>query len=233
MGDSSTSHPYGTTLTGTVNLAPESSPDHARRAAAGNIAWEEHVDSVWSQQNGGTRMVVRASDTRLEGRRWDWMGYALLLLVAWLIIAGYPTELSWGAEWLSNSILFGVGLVLAVRGTPLRHASRKVVLDVDVASQRLWIRQHPDDTPMDGEQGIELWRAAEVLFARRRVVVSGGGVPSDVAGVFLRLSDGAVWPIASGVRDHGTAFTSARAIARFLRVPLKQVGWGWGGADNI
>ena len=232
MGDSSAAHPHGTAVSDAVTPDSDLRAVFAQRATAGNIAWEEHVDTIWSQQNGGTRMVVRASDTRIEGRRWDWLGYSCLLLVAWLMIAGYPTELTWGAEWLSNAILFGFGLVLALRGRPIRHASRKVVLDVDVEKQRLWIRQHPDDAQAEEEPAIELWRAAEVLFARRRVVVSDGGVPSDVAGVFLRLQDGAVWPVASGVRDHSTAFTSARAIARFLRVPLKQVGWGWSGNEG-
>lgn len=230
MGYSSAAHPGGTALAGTVNLSQESGALYASRAAAGNIAWEEHVESLWSNQNGGTRMVVRASNVRLEGRHWDWLGYAMLLLVSWLVIAGYPAELSWGAEWLSNALLFGVGLILAVRGRPTRHASKHVVLDIDVENQRLWIRQHPDDVPLEGEPGVEVWRAAEVLFARRRVTLPDVGVQTDMAGVFLRLDDGTVWPVASGVRDHSTAFTTARAIARFLRVPLKQVGWGWGGA---
>lgn len=233
MGDSSAAHPHGTTVSDAVTPHPDLRAVFVQRASAGNIAWEEHVDTIWSQQNGGTRMVVRASDTKSEGRRWDWLGYLCLLLVAWLMLAGYPAELTWGAEWLGNSVLFGVGLVLALRGRPIRHASRRVVLDVDVEKQRLWIRQHPDDTQVEEEdQAIELGRAAEVLFARRRVVVSGVGVPSDVAGVFLRLHDGAVWPVASGVRDHSTAFTSARAISRFLRIPLKQVGWGWSGNEG-
>lgn len=232
MGDSPAAHPHGTAVSGAVTSHADDRATFVQRATSGNIAWEEHVDTIWSQQQGGTRMVVRAIDTRLEGRRWDWLGYACLLFVAWLMVAGYPADLSWGAEWLGNAFLFGVGLVLAVRGRPTRHSSRKVVLDVDTEKQQLWVRQHPDDAGMHEEQAIELWRAAEVLFARRRVVLSNAGVPSDVAGVFLRLHDGAVWPVASGVRDHSTAFTSARAIARFLRIPLKQVGWGWSGKEG-
>jgi hypothetical protein len=233
MGYSSAAHPGGTALGGAVNLSQESGAFYALRAAAGNIAWEEHYESLWSNQNGSMRMIVRASSVRTEGRHWDWLGYAMLLLVSWLVIAGYPTELSWGAEWLSNALLFGVGMILAVRGRPIRHASKTVVLDVDVENQRLWIRQHPDDVPMEGEPGLEVWRAAEVLFARRRITLPDVGIQTDMAGVFLRLDDGTVWPVASGVRDHSTAFTTARAIARFLRVPLKQVGWGWGGAAAV
>ena len=74
----------------------------------------------------------------------------------------------------------------------------------------------------------------EILFAVRGVPVPHGRSDARVegAGVFVRLLDGAVWPVIPATHARQEAYSIASGLAARIGVGVKQVGAGWSSRDR-
>jgi hypothetical protein len=230
MADSPAAPAYRATLAGAVNATPETAPDPVARALAGQVAWEEQFDSLAIRGGGDAGLEVVAERQRWEGRRWDLVGAALVVVGLLGSRTDVMLRLSWNLQWLVFVVVVGLGVALAWRGRPARVREQVVVGWVVPNEGLMGLRRAATDERPPAHGLDRVWDVEQVLYARRRVQEPSGAVSRSVAGLFVRFIDGSVWPLAAGVRNEEQAWRVGQAFARALHVPMKEVGRGWSDA---
>lgn len=160
-------------------------------------------------------------------RRFDWVGYVMMTLgLAWIIGIAHPSVHYSMRAILVYLVWFGAALMLVVKGAPVVRTQWVPLFRMDSHEGTIEVRSAPWQTDLSEPWMAPVEAIEEVLFASRRKRV-GKGTDVDTYGIFVRLDDGTVWPIASMVDDQRLAFDAATMVARRAGRRVKQVGAAW------
>ena len=156
-----------------------------------------------------------------------WAG-ALLIVSAFAALAVRGPS---GFTGLDGAIVLttwiGLGVVLVVRSRTRDPGTEIPLLWLDGSTRVLRVRQQAGQESLTDSAPIGFEEVDELLFASRRIAPPGSRARVDGAGVFIRLLDGAVWPVVPATLDAEGAYRLALGIASRVGVGVKQVGQGW------
>lgn len=209
---------------------PEDLMDVLERAASGAVAFEDVIESPIAVEPKPRTLVILDRRQQEKGRPWHILGMALLvLLVAALTILsgrGFFRELGAMTAVFAVAAL-SVGLIIKGRPRTVRFEVPLLWMDSSLGLFRL--REHPEQETLNSSSNLSFDEAREVLFAQRSFRLPGArdAARVDGAAVFIRLWDGAVWPVIPATLAKREAYNIALGIAQRLRVGVKQVGAGW------
>lgn len=204
------------------------------RASTGGVAFEDVIEAPLAlEPRPRTLFIVdrRAVET---GRPWHLVGVALLILlgafVAWR--TGTGTFSSAGASMTALSVAV-LGLVLVFKGRPRKSMVEVPLAWLDSRLGLLRVREHAQQRHLTESSNIGFADVREVLYAERHFRLPSARTDARVAGaaVFIRLWDGAVWPIIPATLARQEAYAIALGVAQRVGVGVKQVGVGWSDKD--
>ena len=204
------------------------------RAARGRVAFEDYIERPIALEPKPMTLVVRDVRTREEGRAWHVLGMALLVVeaMALTVLSGRGLFRDFGAMTVAFFVA-ALGFLLVVKGRPRTSTTEVPLLWVNSALELLRVREHPEQEDLRTSSNIAFDSVDEVLYAQRdfRLPGSRSAGRVDGAAVFLRLRDGAVWPIIPATLAKRETYNIALGIAQRLGVGVKQVGLGWADPD--
>ncbi len=206
----------------------------AERAARGGVAYEDLVERPTVVEPRPRALYVfdrRPSRPTLALRAW---GVSLLVasVVGWLVFTN-ARPIEGVSSWIVAALVLGVAAVLIVRGRPGRRDADVPLAWIDSSSGVLRVREYPGQTALTDSSSVAFDEVDEILFAVRGVPVPHGRSDARVegAGVFVRLLDGAVWPVIPATHARQEAYSIAAGLAARIGVGVKQVGAGWSSRD--
>lgn len=209
---------------------PDDLIDVLERAASGAVAFEDYIESPIAIEPKPRTLLILDRREREEGRPWHVLGMALLvvLVAALTVMAGRGAFRDYGAMTLAFAFA-AVGVLLIVKGRPRRTGFEVPLLWMDSNLALLRVREHPEQEELTTSSNIAYEDVREVLFAQRLFRLPGARESArvDGAAVFVRLWDGAVWPLIPATLAKREAYNIALGVAQRLNVGVKQVGSGW------
>lgn len=209
---------------------PEDLVDVLHRAAAGEVAFEDVIEQPVVLEPKPRTLVLIDRRHREHGRPWHVLGIGMLILLVGMltILSGRGLSRDFGAMTVVFAVA-AVAIVLIVRGRPKRTLHEIPLAWLDSNLRLLRVREHPEQEELTTSSNIAFDEVREVLYAQRRFQVPGAREDGrvDGAALFLRLWDGAVWPLIPATLARQDAYTIALGIAQRIGVGVKQVGAGW------
>ncbi len=207
--------------------------DVLARAASGGVAFEDVIQRPIAIEPQPRTLVILDHRGTEHGFPWHSVGWAILLVsvVAATLLSGRGLFRDLGAMTLGFAIV-AFAVLLIVRARPKLVYSEVPLLWVNSTMGILRVREHPDQVELTTSSNIAFDEVREVLFSQRDFRFPGvrrGGEVSGAA-VFLRLWDGAVWPIIPATLEKRDAYNIALGVAQRVGVGVKQVGAGWSDA---
>lgn len=207
----------------------------ADRAARGGVAYEDLVERPTVVEPRQRALYVfdrRASRPSVALRAWG-VGILVASVVGWLVFTN-ARPIEGVTSWIVAALVLGVAAVLIVRGRPASRDADVPLAWIDSTSGMLRVREYPGQSALTDSTSIPFEDVDEVLFSVRAVPVPHGRADARVEGaaVFVRLLDGAVWPIIPATHARQEAYSIAAGVAARIGVGVKQVGSGWASAER-
>lgn len=208
--------------------------DVLERAHAGAVAFEDVIDEPVALEPKPRTLLILDKRSREQGRPLHLLGIALLvvLVAAVTVLSGRGVFHDYGAMTLAFAVA-AVGVLLIVRGRPRKSVAEVPLLWMDSNLGLLRVREHPEQQALTESSNIAFEQVREVLYASRSFRLPGAREAGrvDGAAVFLRLWDGAVWPVIPATLSKRESYNIALGIAQRVGVGVKQVGAGWSDPD--
>ncbi len=204
--------------------------DIRERASAGAVAFEDVVQKPLAFEPKPRTLLIVDRRVSESGRAWHLLGLLMLvgLVAVHLVRFGVGSLHGFGAMAASATVL-SFATVLIVRGRPRKVQHEVPLLWLSSTLGLLRLRESPDQGNLSDSSNIAFEEVAELLFSRRSFQLPGarGAGRVEGAGVFVRLLDGAVWPVIPATLAQREAYNIALGVAQRIGVGVKQVGSGW------
>jgi hypothetical protein len=202
--------------------------DVLERARQGSVAFEDVIERPIAVEPKPRTLLILDQRTIEEGRPWHILGTSMILVGIVFI-----TLMSGRGIMRDFSVMTGVfaysafAVLLVFRGRPRRFLREIPLLWLSSTLGIVRVREHPDQDILTTSSNIDFDDIDEVLFAQRKFRPLGSRAEVAGAAVFLRLFDGAVWPVIPATLATREAYNIALGLAQRIGVGVKQVGTGW------
>ena len=198
------------------------------RAARGAVAFEDPIEAPVAYAPRPQTLLVVDRRERETGAPLHVVGVGILLTTVIVLFAVLD-----GSAMRNLGVVLGVvaalasGYLLVRKGRPSLRFEEVPLLWLHTGLRLLRVRQSPESDRLSDAPNIAFGEVREVLFAVRKFTPRGADTPLDGAAVFIRLVDGAVWPVISGTLEKEAAYKIAVGLGTRVGVRVKQVGQGW------
>lgn len=198
------------------------------RAARGEVAFEDPIRHPLAYAPKPQMLLVVDRRETERGVPWPAVGAAMFGVTLLFLFAVLDA-----VDLRDLGVAAAVGAALAVSFALIRRGRRAVdarevpLLWLHTGLRVLRVRQSPSQERLSDAPNIEFDEVREVLYSLRRAPAVVGGPPMEGAAVFLRLVDGAVWPVIPSTLAKDDAYRIAVGVAQRVGVRVKQVGQGW------
>lgn len=204
--------------------------DVLERAASGKVAFEDVIESPIAIEPKPRTLYILDRRSEESGRPWHMLGWTIVVVGAAVLalVSGGGFFRDFGA--MAAALMVGAVAVLLIRrGRPHVHHVEVPLLWLDGGLRMLRVREHPEQRDLLVSSNISFDDVYQVLFAQRSFQIPGARTAGrvDGAAVFLRLRDGAVWPVVPATLAKNEAYNIALGVAQRIGVGVKQVGSGW------
>jgi hypothetical protein len=198
------------------------------RARQGSVAFEDVIDRPIAVEPKPRTLLILDQRTIEHGRPWHVFGTAMLLVgvVFLTLMSGRGIMRDFGVM-TGVFAYFAVTVLLIFRFRPKRMLREVPLLWLSGTLGIVRVREHPDQEILTTSSNIDFDDVHEVLFAQRMFHPRGTRAEVSGAAVFLRLFDGAVWPVIPATLATREAYNIALGLAQRIGVGVKQVGKGW------
>lgn len=198
------------------------------RARQGSVAFEDVIERPIAVEPKPRTLLILDQRTIEQGRPWHVLGTSMILvgIVFLTLMSGRGIMRDFGV--MTGVFAYAaVSVLLVFRGRPRRFMREIPLLWLSSTLGVVRVREHPDQDILTTSSNIDFDDVDEVLFAQRKF--RPGSSRAEVAGaaVFLRLFDGAVWPVIPATLATREAYNIALGLAQRIGVGVKQVGTGW------
>lgn len=199
------------------------------KAEAGEVAYEDFVQAPRAYEP--EPRVLSVFDARVEGARHGMRALGIGVIATAIVLH----FVRGGGEIRDSTALLGAAVVLlsgvALIVQSFRGRVRRTVplLWLSQTDGVFRVREYAEQETLNDSREHPNDDVESVLFARRLVTMPGSGAGSkiEMAGVFLRMASGAVWPVIPSTLAAEEAFRIAQALGIRLGISVKQVGRGW------
>lgn len=211
-----------------VAVAVMSADSIEERAARGAVAFEDPIEAPVAYAPRPQTLVVVDRRERETGAPLHVVGVGILLATA----IGMFTVLD-GSAMRNLGVVLGIvaaiatGYLMVRKGRPASRFEEVPLLWLHTGLRLLRVRQSPESERLSDAPNIAFDEVREVLFAVRKFTPRGSDAPIDGAAVFIRMVDGAVWPVIPGTLEKEAAYKIAVGVGTRVGVRVKQVGQGW------
>lgn len=198
------------------------------RAARGEVAFEDPIRQPVAYAPRPQMLLVADRRRTERGIPWPAVGMGMLA-VTFVVLFVWLDGVALRDLGVAAGVAAAMGLSFALmrRGRQRVDLSEVPLLWLHTGLRVLRVRQSPTQQRLSEAPNVSFDEVREVLFALRQAPAQPGGPELESAAVFLRLVDGAVWPVIPSTLAKDDAYRIAVGVGQRVGVRVKQVGQGW------